>query len=154
MLCSAETLCVPVHTPVMLDEVLQWLAPQPGQVYCRWHAGAGGHTARWPSGSSRAERYWPFDRDPAARAAAENNLAGLSIKLADANYCELPEVLQQLAPAVDGMVLDLGPSSDQLADATRGFSFDADGPLDLRFNPAEGEPASDLVNRLAPSSWQ
>jgi 16S rRNA (cytosine1402-N4)-methyltransferase len=58
--------------------------------------------------------------------------------------------LQQIGiSAVDGVVLDLGLSSDQLADASRGFSFDADGPLDLRFNPALGRPASQLVNRLS-----
>ena len=141
---------MPVHIPVMLDEVLEWLAPHPGQVLVDGTLGAGGHTR------SLAERVEPggtvlaFDRDPAARDAAEKNLAGLSIKLADANYCELPEVLEQLGiPQIDGMLLDLGLSSDQLADAGRGFSFDADGPLDLRFNPAAGQSASDLVNRLS-----
>ena len=66
------------------------------------------------------------------------------------NYCELPELLAEVGvTAVDGIVLDLGLSSDQLADVSRGFSFDADGPLDLRFNPLKGEPASRLVNRLS-----
>ena len=141
---------MPVHTPVMLDEVIEWLAPAPGQVIVDGTLGAGGHTRALAARVEPGGTILAFDRDPAARAAAEINLAGLAVKLADANYCELPEVLQQLGILhIDGLVLDLGLSSDQLADAGRGFSFDADGPLDLRFNPHEGEPASELVNRLS-----
>jgi len=70
--------------------------------------------------------------------------------LARANFCDLPEVLHELKiEAIDGIVLDLGLSSDQLADTGRGFSFSADGPLDLRFDPTSGEPAKRLVNRLS-----
>ncbi len=136
--------------PVMLDEVIEWLAPSPGPGDCRRHTGRGRPHAS-PGRAGRAG--WNnvgFRSRPGRRAAAEINLAGLPIKLADANYCELPEVLEQLGILqIDGMVLDLGLSSDQLADVGRGFSFDADGPLDLRFNPDEGEPASELVNRLS-----
>ncbi len=65
-----------------------------------------------------------------------------------ANYRDLAEVLTELhVRQVSGVLLDLGLSSDQLADRERGFSFDAEGPLDLRFDTSEGEPASDLVNR-------
>jgi 16S rRNA (cytosine1402-N4)-methyltransferase len=139
----------PVHVPVMLDEVLHWLAPAPGKIYLDGTLGGGGHTRalaeRVGDGSVIA-----LDRDPAALAAAEGNLAGLPIKLVNANFCETPEVLEQLGmTAVDGIVLDLGLSSDQLADRQRGFSFDADGPLDLRFNPLEGEPAWRLIERLS-----
>jgi len=134
----------------MLDEVIEWLAPAPGQVIVDGTLGAGGHTRALAARVEPGGTILAFDRDPAARAAAEINLAGLPIKLADANYRELPEILQQLGILqIDGMVLDLGLSSDQLADSGRGFSFDADGPLDLRFNPDEGEPASELVNRLS-----
>jgi 16S rRNA (cytosine1402-N4)-methyltransferase len=90
-----------------------------------------------------------LDRDPQALAAAEQTLAGMSVTLAQSNFADLPEVLQEVGiEAVDGVLLDLGLSSDQLADASRGFSFDAEGPLDLRFDPSEGEPAARLVNRL------
>ena len=66
-----------------------------------------------------------------------------------ANYRDLAAVLAELGVgAVQGIVLDLGLSSDQLSDRERGFSFDAEGPLDLRFDTTEGEPASELVNRL------
>jgi 16S rRNA (cytosine1402-N4)-methyltransferase len=91
-----------------------------------------------------------LDRDPAALAAAERNLAGLPVKLAHANFAELPEVLAEVGMThVDGIVLDLGLSSDQLADGQRGFSFDAAGPLDLRFDPNRGQSAARLVNRLS-----
>ena len=111
--------------------------------------GGGGHTR------ALAERVTPdgyviaLDRDPAALAAAEVNLARMAVKLVESNYCELPELLEQMSvEAVDGVLLDLGLSSDQLADESRGFSFNSAGPLDLRFNPNEGEPAARLVNRL------
>lgn len=140
----------PRHTPVMLDEVLAWLNPRPGQIIVDGTLGGGGHTR------ALAERVGPdgyvlaLDRDPAAIDAAEQHLAGLPVKLAEADYCQLPEILSMIGvAAVDGVLLDLGLSSDQLADPSRGFSFDADGPLDLRFNPALGRPAAHLVNRLS-----
>ena len=72
------------------------------------------------------------------------------MRLVQANFCDLPEVLEQLEIAeVDGVLLDLGLSSDQLADHSRGFSFSAEGPLDLRFDPMRGEPARRLINRLS-----
>jgi 16S rRNA (cytosine1402-N4)-methyltransferase len=93
-----------------------------------------------------------FDRDAAAIEAAEKSLAGLPIKLVQANFSEIPEILKQLEiPAVNGVLLDLGLSSDQLADRERGFSFDSDGPLDLRFDASEGEPAWRLISRLESS---
>jgi 16S rRNA (cytosine1402-N4)-methyltransferase len=90
-----------------------------------------------------------LDRDPAAISAAETNLRGLPIRLAQANFADAPQVLREIGiEHVDGIVLDLGLSSDQLADEPRGFSFHAGGPLDLRFDPTQGEPAARLVNRL------
>lgn len=138
-----------VHVSVFLDEVIEWLQPSPGGVFVDGTLGGGGHTR------ALAERVGPqglvlsFDRDPAALAAAEQNLRGMPIKLVEANFAELPDVLRQLEiPAVDGAVLDLGLSSDQLADRQRGFSFDVDGPLDLRFNPHLGRPAWQLLERM------
>lgn len=140
---------MPEHVSVLLNEIVAWLQPAPGQIFVDGTLGGGGHTR------ALAERVGPdgfvlaLDRDPKALAAAEISLSGLNVKLAEANYRELPALLEQLGlNGVDGVLLDLGLSSDQLADASRGFSFDADGPLDLRFNPAEGRPASELVNRL------
>jgi 16S rRNA (cytosine1402-N4)-methyltransferase len=80
---------------------------------------------------------------------AAHQLSGLSSRLVQASYAELPQVLARLAvPAVDRILLDLGLSSDQLADESRGFSFSSAGPLDLRFDPTHGEPASALLARL------
>jgi 16S rRNA (cytosine1402-N4)-methyltransferase len=139
----------PIHVPVMLEDVVRWLDPRPGAIVVDGTVGGGGHAR------AIAERVGPegmviaLDRDPAAIGAAETNLAGMPIRLAQANYCDLPEVLETLnLTGVDGIVLDLGLSSDQLADESRGFSFSGDGLLDLRFDPTEGEPAWRLVNRL------
>src|SRR5436190_3611190 len=137
------------HIPVLSQEVLHWLDPQPGQVLVDGTLGGGGHTRLLAERVGAEGRVIALDRDPAALAAAETALAGLPITLVDSNFCDLPEVLAQIeVPAVDGILLDLGLSSDQLADAQRGFSFSADGPLDLRFDAREGEPAWRLVNKL------
>jgi 16S rRNA (cytosine1402-N4)-methyltransferase len=91
-----------------------------------------------------------IDRDPGAVARAEHTLRGLPVCVAVADYRDLPEVLAEVGiERVDGILLDLGLSSDQLADVTRGFSFQIDGPLDLRFNPQLGEPAWRLLDRLS-----
>src|SRR4029077_5131684 len=75
-------------------------------------------------------------------------LAGRPIDVAAASYAEIPEILDELGiSAVDGILLDLGLSSDQLADAGRGFSFEGGGELDLRFDPCSGEPAWRLLER-------
>jgi 16S rRNA (cytosine1402-N4)-methyltransferase len=133
----------------MMDDIVHWLAPRAGQTIVDGTLGGGGHTRALAERVGESGRVISLDRDPAALAAAERNLQGLSVTLVESNYCDLPEVLQQLdVQHVDGVVLDLGLSSDQLADPQRGFSFDAPGPLDLRFNPEEGEPAARLVNRL------
>lgn len=140
---------LPLHVPVMMEEVLHWLAPQAGQIVVDGTLGGGGHT------QALARRVIPeglviaLDRDPQAIEAGARRLAGLPVRLAQANFCDLPEVLDTLQiSAVDGVLLDLGWSSDQLADPQRGLSFDSEGPLDLRFDPTEGEPAWRLVNRL------
>jgi 16S rRNA (cytosine1402-N4)-methyltransferase len=137
------------HVSVMLDEVVGWLAPRPGMTLVDGTLGAGGHTRALAERVSPDGQVLAFDRDPAALAAAEQSLRGLPIKLVHADFAELAEVLAQLRiPAVDGVVLDLGLSSDQLADQQRGFSFDAEGPLDLRFDPTTGEPGWKLLERL------
>ena len=133
----------------MLAEVLQGLDPQSGQIMVDGTLGAGGHTRALAERVGAGGLVIALDRDGAALAAAERNLAGLPIKLVAASYHELPEVLQQLEiSAVDGIVLDLGLSSDQLADEARGFSFDATGLLDLRFDTESGQPAWRLLERL------
>jgi len=137
------------HVPVMVDEVLAGLAPRPGQTFVDGTLGGGGHTRAIAEQVGSGGLVVALDRDPAAVEAAAASLAGLPVRVVQANYRNLREVLaEQGLPAVNGILLDLGLSSDQLQDRSRGFSFDADGPLDLRFDPDEGEPAWQLVNRL------
>lgn len=139
----------PLHIPVLPAEILEWLRPQPGQILVDGTLGGGGHTRLLAERLSGEGYVLAVDRDPAAVAAAERNLRGLNVKVAHASYLELPELLRQLqVEYVNGIVLDLGLSSDQLADDQRGFSFQTGGALDLRFNPEEGEPASRLLARL------
>ncbi len=144
-----------IHVPVLPQEVLQALAPRPGQVIVDGTLGGGGHTRliaeRLASGGRESPDGYvlALDRDPAALTGAEKSLAGLPVKIAQANFCDLGEVLDELGiAAVDGVLLDIGLSSDQLADEGRGFSFDATGELDLRFNTDEGEPAWRMLARL------
>lgn len=139
----------PCHIPVLLAEILEWIAPQPGWVVADGTFGAGGHTA------ALAERVQPdgfvvaVDRDPAAVTVAEQRRWGLPIKLAHASYRELPQILSEVGhPRVRGIVLDLGLSSDQLADRERGFSFESEGPLDMRFDTSAGEPTWQWLARV------
>lgn len=139
-----------VHTPVMPSEVLAALDPQPGSVLVDGTMGGGGHTRLLaervrPGGSVIA-----LDRDAGAVDEADRWAPGLPLVIAHANYADLPEVLAELEiPRVDGVLLDLGLSSDQLDDDDRGFSFHSEGPLDLRFDVTEGEPAWRLLDRLS-----
>ena len=139
-----------VHIPVMLDEVIRWIEPCPGKVIVDGTLGGGGHARAIAELVTPTGSVVGLDRDPAAVEAAERTLADLPVRPVRANFCDLPELLEQLeVPSIDGALLDLGLSSDQLADTARGFSFSSTGPLDLRFDTTRGEPASRLINRLS-----
>ncbi len=151
LLLAPMTANQPAHVPVLLDEVLHWIAPRPGAVIVDGTLGGGGHTRAMAERLIPSGRVIALDRDPAAVDAAGERLRGLPVEPVQANFCDLPEVLSSLAiDAVDGILLDLGLSSLQLADHQRGFSFSADGPLDLRFDPTRGEPAWRFLDRLSP----
>ncbi len=140
------------HRPVLLNEVLGWLAPRDGSVLVDGTAGAGGHTKALAELVGPGGRVIGLDRDPAMLALAAEATRGLPVTLVASPYSEMAEVLESLGIAketLDGVVLDLGLSSDQLAWPHRGFSFATDGPLDMRFDPGSGGPsAADLVNTL------
>jgi 16S rRNA (cytosine1402-N4)-methyltransferase len=143
------------HVPVLLVEVLAELRPQPGEIFVDGTVGGGGHAEAISDRVGPTGLVIGLDRDATALERVEQRLAGRSVKLVQANYCDLPEVLAQLDIAgVHGVLLDLGLSSDQLADPERGFSFASSGPLDLRFNRLEGEPAWRLVERLSAEHLQ
>jgi 16S rRNA (cytosine1402-N4)-methyltransferase len=139
----------PVHVPVLLGEVMEHLRPQRGGVFVDGTLGGGGHTRALAERVQPDGRVIAVDLDPRAVEQTTPLLAGLPVDIACASYAELPELLPARGVAgVDGILLDLGLSSDQLADGERGFSYQADGPLDLRFSPEIGEPAWQLLARL------
>ncbi len=144
------------HVPVLVDQVLTYLALRPGLVVVDGTVGAGGHARRI------LERIGPdgtligLDRDPFMLELARQELPAANCFLFHASYSELSRVLDEFRQAtgrelagVDRILLDLGLSSDQLADPSRGFSFDADGPLDLRFDPGQGQPAWQLLQSVS-----
>lgn len=141
------------HTSVLPAEVLSYLAVEPGMRVVDGTLGGGGHTRLLARAVGPGGLVIGIDRDPLAIERGARELAGLPVRFAQANFCDIPEVLDALSiDRVDRVLLDVGLSSDQLADDSRGFSFDSDGPLDLRFDPTEGEPAWRLVNRMRPES--
>jgi 16S rRNA (cytosine1402-N4)-methyltransferase len=140
-----------IHRPVLADEVLHWLAPESAGVIVDGTVGGGGHAALLASRLGQTGRLIGVDRDPAMLALAQQVLAGLPISLHLSSYRDLYTLLPALDTGpVNGVLLDLGLSSDQLQWSNRGFSFTVDGPLDMRFDPNSSTPtAEDLVNRLS-----
>lgn len=146
------------HIPVLYHEVLDALQPRPNGRYIDGTVGAGGHTAGILGASITdggvsvsGGRVLAFDRDPEAIAFAQKQLAqyGERVQFINKSYAEMAYYANQhgFAPA-DGILLDLGLSSRQLADNRRGFSFMKEGPLDMRFDSTTGATAADLVNNL------
>jgi 16S rRNA (cytosine1402-N4)-methyltransferase len=138
------------HVPVLAQETLDWLRPAVGQSFVDGTLGGGGHARLLAESVGITGRVIGLDRDQAALQAVRERLSGLPVDTVHANYADLPEVLAKRGiAAVDGIVLDLGLSSDQLADDGRGFSFHSAGSLDLRFDNTRGEPAWKLIERLS-----
>jgi len=127
--------------------VLAGLRPRPGGRYIDGTLGAGGHAAGLLELSSPDGRLLGLDRDPAALETAQVNLArfGERAMLVRSSYTHMGESAREFAP-VDGILLDLGLSSLQLDDPVRGFAFQADGPLDMRFDPDADLTAAEIVN--------
>lgn len=136
------------HIPVLLTEVIEALRPQAEGVYIDATFGAGGYTrAILDEGVARV---LAFDRDPSAIAAGGALVEAYAPRLAliEAPFSALAhEARSQGIAEADGVVLDIGVSSMQIDDASRGFSFQKDGPLDMRM-ASSGETAADLVNTL------
>jgi 16S rRNA (cytosine1402-N4)-methyltransferase len=134
---------------VLPAEVLQFLEPAPGQIVVDATVGAGGHSRLLAERVVPGGRVIGLDRDPAMLDLARPRLAGLPVTLVRAGFDQLRRVLDDLGIAtVDAVLADLGVCSDQLDDAGRGFSFQQEGPLDMRLDPGQGEPAAALLNRL------
>ncbi len=137
-----------VHVPILPVEISELLQIKPGSLIVDGTLGGGGHTAFFLNQLGAEDRIIGLDRDPLTIEAGQARF-GSRLQAHCLNYADLPELLRALEiPFVDGILLDLGLSSDQLADASRGFSYHADGPLDLRFNPELGQPAWKLLEKL------
>ena len=138
------------HVSVLPAETLALLAPRPGEVFVDCTTGLGGHALAIAHAVGPTGRVIALDQDATMLAVAEKRLAGLPVTLLHANFESLPELLANAGfPHVDGVLADLGFCSDQVSDPARGFSFQQDGPLDMRLNPAAGATAADLVNTMS-----
>ncbi len=139
------------HLPVLYQEIIHALRPHSPGRYVDGTVGAGGHARGILEACAPDGELLGLDLDPQALALARETLApfGRRAHLAQASYTSLPRQLGQLGwEAVDGILLDLGLSSMQLDTPERGFSFQHDAPLDMRFDPANPVTAASLVNGL------
>lgn len=140
---------LPGHEPVMLGEVLRYMAPAPGQTIIDATFGGGGYTRALLAAG--VDMVLALDRDPDAVARGQDLVAQEPrLKLAHARFGELDQVVAAIKPpmSVDGIVFDLGVSSFQLDQAERGFSFRHDAPLDMRME-REGQTAAELIASIA-----
>lgn len=137
------------HIPVLLEAVVEALRPRDGGCYADGTVGGGGHAEAILLRSAPGGRLYGFDRDGDALEAAGARLArfGNRVELRRANFSEMAEWLPE--GSCDGVLLDLGVSSPQLDWPERGFSFTADGPLDMRQDQRQGLTAAGLVNTLS-----
>jgi 16S rRNA (cytosine1402-N4)-methyltransferase len=139
------------HVPVLLEEVLQFLQPTSGGVYIDGTLGGGGHTEAILERSAPDGRVLGIDMDAQALARVQERLAE-SVKngrllLKHGNFAELTRIVDEVGcVSIQGILLDLGFSSDQMDNPARGFSFSADGPLDMRLDQSQNVSAADLVN--------
>ena len=143
------------HIPVLLKETIDFLAVRRGGTYVDATLGLGGHSYEIARQIGREGTLIGFDKDPAALELARKRLSEPPVELAgdwptiryeQGSFSRIGEVLG--AGSVDGLMADLGVSSLQLEDASRGFSFQAEGPLDMRMDPLSGMSADQVVNRI------
>jgi len=141
------------HKPVLLRETLEFLNLRPDGIYLDATLGAGGHAAAILEVLERGRgRLLGIDRDPMALERARERLErfGEKVVLREGNFAEIDQLHAESGlPPADGLLADLGLSSMQLEDASRGFSFDRPGPLDMRMDPHTRTTAAELVNRTS-----
>ncbi len=140
------------HVPVMVREVVAALNVRPGGRYVDGTVGGGGHAYAVMDVASPGGSLLGLDRDPEALATARRRLApfGDDVRLEQSDFAEMDRLCRELdfAP-VHGVLLDLGLSSLQLAEAERGFSFQHEGPLDMRFDQRQEHSAAEIVNEYS-----
>ncbi|MBI3097180.1 MAG: 16S rRNA (cytosine(1402)-N(4))-methyltransferase RsmH [Planctomycetes bacterium] len=138
----------PVHVPVLLDAVLERVAPRPGDRCCDATLGAGGYARRLLAACRPSGSLLVCDRDPSACDAARAGDLGVApdCEIWCGNFAALADH-RSAADGFDALVADLGVSSAHVDDPARGFSFLRDGPLDMRMDPRSGRSAADFVAR-------
>lgn len=137
-----------VHTPVLPQEILELGSPQPGQIWIDGTGGGGGHSRLLLDAVGAQGKLLIIDRDPLAASNLQRMFNTLAM-VRQGSYDNAPEFLSELDwPEVNGILLDLGLSSDQLADRDRGFSFLTEGELDMRFDTTTGLPAWQWMARV------
>ncbi|HEY3285297.1 MAG TPA: 16S rRNA (cytosine(1402)-N(4))-methyltransferase RsmH [Armatimonadota bacterium] len=140
------------HAPVMVLEVLEYLAPRPGGLYVDCTLGGGGHTEALLEHPAGIGEVLGIDQDAEALEASGERLArfGKRFRALRGNFGDLPDLLNEAGVLeVDGVLMDLGVSSRQLTGGGRGFSFRAAEPLDMRMDASSGETAAQLLARLS-----
>jgi len=137
------------HEPVLYQEIIHALQPRDSGLYIDGTVGAGGHARGILEACTPGGRLLGMDVDPQALALARETLApyGQRVTLTQASYDTMLDAMHACGwQSVDGIVLDLGVSSMQLDTQSRGFSFQSEAPLDMRFNPDSGMTAAELIN--------
>ncbi len=145
------------HQSVLLEEVCDWLEPLGGKVLLDGTVGLGGHSGRWLEQSAPDGQVIGFDRDPEALAQARKILEmyGNRVLFFHGNFRDCWKTLESTGRSpVDAAMLDLGVSSLQLDSPERGFSFQAQGPLDMRMDPTQALTAETIVNEENEKSLQ
>lgn len=134
------------HIPVLLEKVIDVLAPKPGEVFIDLTAGFGGHSAALLDRVGESGKGVLIDQDPEAIAALRERFNGdLRVQVTQASFGDLSDLE---LPQADMILADIGVSSVQLDRPERGFSFHGDGPLDMRMDTSQGETAAELIAQL------
>ncbi len=138
-----------VHIPILAEEIANLLLQNKSGLYLDGTLGLGGHTKLFLSRLDDKAKILGLDKDINAIKFAEDKVQDKRLITKQASYLDAPQILADLNwPLLDGALFDLGLSSYQLDDASRGFSFLNSGPLDMRFDNTKGKTAADLVNTL------
>ena len=140
-----------IHIPVMLNEVIEYLKPEPGKIIVDATMGTGGHSIEIAKRISPGGRLIGIDRDEESLSVCQERLKDFasSTEFVHGNFVDLDTILAGLnIKKIDGILFDLGISSYQLSDPLRGFSFQNEGPLDMRLDRSSYISAYDLVNNL------
>jgi 16S rRNA (cytosine1402-N4)-methyltransferase len=140
------------HDPVMINEIMEVLPLRPGATVVDGTLGLGGHSLRFLDRIRPGGTLVGFDWDENMLGEAKRRIGnpeGAEVHIVHEDFRSIKDVLSSLGKTADGILLDLGLNSAQVDDASRGFSFQATGPLDMRMDRSRGEPAAALLNRLS-----